>query len=129
VIDYTHGADGGFVIMHDSDIDKMTGAPADFKAYLHVEFANLGANDGADSQCRSTISITKLAPKGWAAGAISDCGGANVYWAKFDGAWKQAFGSQEEAPRCKDLKKYAFPVSIGGKFCLDNDANKVPYKP
>ena len=129
VIDYTRGADGGFVIMRDSDIEKLAGAPADFKAYLHVQFAKDSANDGTDSQCKSTISITKLDPLGWAAGAISDCGGANVFWAKVNGAWTQAFGSQEEAPRCKDLKKYAFPVSIGGKFCLDNASTKVAYKP
>ena len=113
--------------MRDSDIENLAGAPTDFKTYLHQEYAKDSKDDGTDSQCHATILIAQLDPRGWADGSVSDCGGANVYWAKVNGAWKLAFGSQEEAPRCADLKKYAFPVAIGGSSCLDNSSKKVPY--
>jgi len=115
--------------MRDSDIENLAGAPTDFKAYLHKEYAKDTKDDGTDSQCHATILVTQLDPRGWATGSISDCGGANVYWAKVNGAWKLAFGSQEEAPRCADLRKYAFPVAVGGSSCLDNSSKKVPYTP
>ena len=116
LIDYEK--DGGVILHKASDISKLDGAPDDFKQFI-AGVIDTSVNSGEqDTQCPTTISVDKFDPSGYAAGSIGDCGGAELLWAKRDGAWQQIWGGQT-IRECADMKKYSVPVAIAGDQCWD----------
>jgi hypothetical protein len=112
-----------------ADTKKLTGAPADFTAFIAAELAKDKAKSDAACTEKPQIYVEKLDPAGWASGGhfIPQCGGYASLWAKPGGTWKEVWSGQTLTD-CKTLKKYAFPVGIAGKTCLQGDA-EVAYHP
>lgn len=129
IIDYAKGDQDGVRMTSAADTKKLTGAPADFTAFIAAELAKDNAR--SDDACteKPQIYVEKLDPAGWAAGGhfIPQCGGYASLWAKIGGAWKEVWSGQTLTD-CTTLKKYAFPAGMVAKTCLQGDA-EVPYTP
>jgi hypothetical protein len=129
IIDYETGDEDGIHMTKPSDTSKLTGAPADFTAFIAAELAKDKAK--SDDVCteKPQIYVNKIDPKGWAAGGhfIPQCGGYATLWAKVSGGWKQVWAGQTLTD-CKTLKKYAFPAAIAEKTCLQGD-DEIAYVP
>ncbi|MEO6471251.1 MAG: hypothetical protein ABIR57_05225, partial [Aeromicrobium sp.] len=119
---------GGLPVKTVSGAKNLFGAPKDFQEFIAAEFGKLEKDD--DGSCESGIQITvdKVHKDGFASGAITSCGGYAAFWAKTDGKWKEALGTQE-LPDCKRLNEFGFPLSIAGDKCSNEDGKHVPYTP
>lgn len=129
IIDYAKGDQDGVRMTTTADTKKLTGAPADFTAFIAAELAKDKAKSDAACTEKPQIYVEKLDPAGWAAGGhfIPQCGGYASLWAKPGGSWKEVWSGQTLTD-CKTLKKYAFPVGIAQKTCLQGE-DEITYQP
>jgi hypothetical protein len=129
IINYANGDQDGVRMTSSADTKKLTGAPADFTAFIAAELAKDKAKSDAACTEKPQIYVEKLDPAGWAAGGhfIPQCGGYASLWAKPGGSWKEVWSGQTLTD-CKTLKKYAFPVGIAAKTCLQGD-DEITYAP
>ena len=108
----------GVTIEKVADVDKLEGAPDDFKQFIAGMFA---ASTGmfVDKDCPFSVGVAKIDTSGYAIGSMFTGGGAAFIWSKRDGVWQQIWGGQD-VPACDDLKKYSVPKAIvpDGK-CFD----------
>lgn len=125
LIDY---GDDGVVVATVADVDKLTGAPADFKAFIAADLQR--QQDSENGVCVQTpeIHVARLDTRGWAAGVnfIPRCGGDAALWVKIAGGWRQVWGSQT-LPDCAVLEKYEFPASVAGTECGTPDGKTRRY--
>jgi|GEM_PF-3253085 hypothetical protein len=120
LIDY--GA--GVKVSTQSDLSKLTDAPASFSSYLYgtIEQANkMAETDG----CTTAITVKKIYKQLYAIGGVNvtgnGCGGGYAsLWGDTEGSWKQLAGSQESSFACSDLVKYKVPAAIAGAMCIDD---------
>lgn len=126
LISYANGEDTGVTIATAADTGKLTGAPADFKAFIASELANATADEGCTE--KPQISVDTIDTGGWARGGhfVPQCGGYATLWAKTGGVWRDVWGGQSLTP-CSTLTKYRIPARVAGDSCLDGD-DSVPYK-
>lgn len=117
LIDY---GEEGVNLKTPEDVNKLEGAPEDFKQFISGAASQVMTDKSATDKCGPYISVSKVDPAGYAVGGVFDCGGAELMWAKVDGTWRQIFGGQY-APPCADLKKYKVPPAIAGDQCSDPD--------
>jgi hypothetical protein len=129
VIDY---GEDGVALFKTDDVEKLRGAPQDFKNFLTGVVAKVTAGSDPSDQCAPRVTVTRIDPAGFASGAISDCGGAAVIWANRDGTWKEIWSGQIE-PDCEVMKDARVPksiVDIAGGNCLDRSTQQLmPYEP
>jgi hypothetical protein len=125
VISYGEGVE-----LHDArGVDKLKGAPIDFKQYIAGAADATGAGSDPGDKCAPRIFVDKIDPRGYAIGGVFDCGGARLMWARrSDGLWRQIWGGQI-TPDCPTMKKYEVPAAIAGKVCWDVKKQKeIPYE-
>ena len=106
----TYPAPGVEVVSAD-DVSKLTGASADFKAFIATQAA-AAAKDGA--QCPGAahgITVMSYSTGGYASGGYNACGGYRTVWAKYDGTWGEALGYQDAAD-CDALAFLGIPRSF-----------------
>ena len=125
LIDY---GDDEVTIATAGDVDQLTGAPADFKAFIVADLQR--QQDTEDKVCVETpeIHVARIDTRGWAAGTnfIPGCGGDATLWAKIADGWRQVWSGQT-LPDCAVLEKFRFPASIGGTECGTPDGKTRPY--
>ena len=125
LIDY---GDDGVTVAKAADVDKLTGAPDDFKMFIVADLQR--QQDSKDEGCseRPEIHVAKVDTRGWAAGGsfIPQCGGNATLWAKVAGGWREVWGGQT-LPDCAVLEKFRFPASIGGTECGTPDGKTRSY--
>jgi hypothetical protein len=125
LIDY---GDDGVIVATAADAAKLTGAPADFKAFVVADLQRQqDSEDGACAQAPE-IHVARIDTRGWAAGEnfIPRCGGNPALWAKVAGGWRLVWGVQT-LPDCAVLEKYRFPASIAGTACGTADGKSRRY--
>lgn len=127
VIDY--GEDG--ISMRDpSEVNKLTGAPLDFKQFIEGVLDEVIGGADPDGTCIPTVGVNIIDTAGFAAGGISGCDGASVIWAKRGGKWGELWSGQTPPP-CDQMKAAHAPkniVDIAGGGCFDKAKNDVvPY--
>jgi hypothetical protein len=115
IIDY---GDEGVNLRTPEDVDKLEGAPEDFKQFASGAASQVMTDKSATDKCGPYISVSRVDPAGFASGSVFDCGGAELIWAKVDGIWRQIFGGQF-VPPCDLVKKYSVPEAIVGGECDD----------
>ncbi len=115
----------GIALATPEDVNKLEGAPEDFKQFISGAASQVMTDTSATDKCGPYISVSQVDPAGFASGGIFDCGGAALMWARVDGIWRQIFGGQISPP-CDDMKKYSVPKAIAGDKCYDGD-NEVDY--
>lgn len=129
IIDY---GEDGISLQKPSDVDKLVGAPEDFKTFIAGVVEKETAGSDPSDQCAPSVGVGLIDPAGFASGGISDCGGAAIIWAKKDGTWKQLWGGQMQ-PDCDEMKAASVPKVIeeaAGEGCFDKAKNDVvPYQP
>ena len=91
LIDY---GEDGISLQKTSDVDKLVGAPDDFKTFIAGVVEKVTAGSDPSDQCAPTVGVGLIDPAGFASGGISDCGGAAIIWARKDGAWKQIWAAK-----------------------------------
>ncbi|HYI46780.1 MAG TPA: hypothetical protein VE174_15085 [Actinomycetota bacterium] len=126
LIDY---GDDGVQLQAAEDVDKLKGAPEDFKQFVAGAVSEVAKDGGATGKCDSPyVSVSKVDPAGYALGYVFDCdnGGAVHMWAKVDGIWRRIFDGQS-IPPCDDMKKYSVPKGIAGTKC-DDGSKAVDYR-
>ncbi len=124
----TYGSgDIGVEITQPSEVEQLTGAPADFKAFVAGLVTDL-SNDPSCSDAFHGVTVQKVRTDGFAVGGVGSCGGYAALWASVDGTWKEIEGAQELWD-CAVLNQYAVPSDIAGDQCYDySGSNKVePY--
>lgn len=114
IIEYPDGVE----LRTPEDVNKLEGAPEDFKQFISGAASQVMTDKSATDKCGPFISVSQVDPAGFASGSVFDCGGANLIWAKVDGIWRQIFGGQV-APPCEEMKKYSVPEAIVGGPCDD----------
>lgn len=118
VLDYTHLHKGlGAQLSGPADVRQLKGAPEDFKTFIGGVAAQLAAE--GKSECPtafSGVTVTKVSTAGFATGGVSSCGGYVALWAKVDGSWKEAIGTQEQWD-CAELTRYRVPSALVGHTC------------
>lgn len=126
LISYVDSEDVGVMIAQAADTAKLTGAPADFKAFIAAELGRLEPGQGCTE--KPQISVDRLDTGGWARGGtfIPQCGGSASLWAKDGGTWKEAWSGQSLV-ECSILQRYRFPARIAGNQCSDG-SEAVPYR-
>ncbi|KAA1378287.1 hypothetical protein [Aeromicrobium fastidiosum] len=126
LISYVDSEDVGVMIAQPSDTSKLTGAPADFKAFIAAELGRLSPDQGCTE--KPQISVDQLDTGGWARGGtfVPQCGGSASLWAKDGGTWKEAWSGQSLV-ECSILQRYRFPSRIAGDQC-SNGSDAVPYR-
>jgi hypothetical protein len=121
LIDYETDDESGATITTAADTSKLTGAPADFRAFIAAE---LKKNRNVDEGCTEPpqIYVSRVDTGGWARGGyfIPQCGGYASLWAKSGGTWKDVWGGQSLV-ECSTLEQYAFPARVAGASCLDGE--------
>lgn len=123
-IDY--GAEG-VTLQRASDVDKLVGAPADFKKFIASVVTKATAGSNPSDQCAPTVAVDRIDPAGFASGGISDCGGAAIIWARKNGTWNQLWGGQMQ-PGCAEMEAAGVPKaieSVAGTGCFDKASNAV----
>jgi len=125
LIDY---GDDEVIVATPADVAKLTGAPADFKAFIAADLQR--QQDSETGVCVRTpeIHVARIDTRGWAAGTnfIPKCGGDAALWAKVAGGWRQVWG-QQTLPDCAVLEKYRFPASVAGTQCGTPDGKTRSY--
>ncbi|MEV7395683.1 hypothetical protein [Aeromicrobium sp. NPDC092404] len=125
LIDY---GDDEVTVASAGDVDKLTGAPEDFKAFVVADLQR--QQDTKDDVCteKPEIRVARVDVEGWAAGGtfIPQCGGSAVLWAKVSGTWQEVWGGQT-LPDCAILEKYRFPATVAGKECGTADGGTRGY--
>jgi hypothetical protein len=108
----------GVTIEKVADVDKLKGAPDDFKQFIAGMFA-AWTGMFIDKDCPFSVGVAKIDTSGFAVGSMFTCGGAAFIWSKRDGLWQEVIGGQDVFP-CEVLKKHSVPKSIvpDGK-CFD----------
>lgn len=126
LISYVDSEDVGVMIAEPSDTSKLTGAPADFKAFIAAELDRLEPDPGCTE--KPQISVDRLDTGGWARGGtfVPGCGGSASLWARDGGTWKEAWSGQS-LTECSVMKRYRFPARIAGNQCFDG-TDAVPYR-
>lgn len=121
---------GDGVELRDSrGVAKLKGAPQDFKQYIAGAADATGANSDPKNECAPRIFVDKLDTSGYATGAIFDCGGARLIWARrSDGIWRQIWGGQI-TPDCPTMERYKVPAKLIGTRCWDVKAQKDVHYP
>jgi len=100
----------------------LKGAPSDF-----VDFIGQVLSDDADpsGECNPTISVDGIDPAtGVALGSVGACGGADVLWARWNGRWMEATGTQMGWD-CAELEKFRVPREIVGPTCVVFDGGML----
>lgn len=113
----------GIKIATQSDLTKLTNAPATLSSYLYgvIEQANAtGETDG----CTTVITVKKVYKQLYATGGVgvtgNGCGGGYAaLWGDTESSWKKLAGSQNDGFGCNDLTKYKVPAAIAGATCID----------
>jgi hypothetical protein len=120
LINYETGDEQGVVLTTDADADRLTGAPADFKAFVIAELATADPGEGCTE--RPQLYVSRLDTGGWARGGyfVPQCGGYAALWAKAGGSWKEVWSGQSLV-ECTTLTQYKIPSRIAGDSCLDGD--------
>jgi hypothetical protein len=125
LIDY---GDDGITVADPADVDELTGAPEDFKAFIVADLQR--QQDSKDDVCTEEpeIHVAKVETRGWAAGGsfIPQCGGNATLWAKAADGWQEVWGGQT-LPDCAILEKYRFPASVAGTECGTDDGKTRRY--
>jgi hypothetical protein len=125
LIDY---GDDEVIVATPAEVTKLTGAPADFKAFIAADLQR--QQDSETGVCVRTpeIHVARIDTRGWAAGTnfIPKCGGDTALWAKVAGGWRQVWG-QQTLPDCAVLEKYRFPASVAGTQCGTPDGKTRRY--
>ena len=126
LIEYTEKPEEsvGVAITKVADVDKLKGAPDDFKQFIAGIIAAQVGMGTQDEDCPFTVGVDKIDTSGFAVGSMTSCGGAAFIWAKRDGLWQQIWGGQD-IPACSDLTKFSVPTAIIGDKCYDERNNKV----
>jgi hypothetical protein len=122
-------ADDGVRLQAAEDVDKLKGAPEDFKQFIAGAVSEVAKDGGATGKCEPPfVSVSKVDPAGYALGYVFDCdnGGAVHMWAKVDGTWRRIFDGQS-IPPCDEMKEYGVPTSVAGTKC-DDGSKAVEYR-
>ncbi|MET1038795.1 MAG: hypothetical protein ABW075_10995 [Aeromicrobium sp.] len=120
MLDYETDDESGVVLTTAADAAKLTGAPADFKAFITAELAAATPDEGCTE--KPQIYVTRIDTQGWARGGyfIPQCGGGATLWAKTGGAWQDVWSGQSLV-ECTTLIKYRIPPHIAGSSCLKGE--------
>jgi hypothetical protein len=123
--------DGGVVLEDEADASKLVGVPDDFKAFIVAALLKQQAEEDptmTDCHPKDQYIVDVIDTAGHAAGGIefAACTGAQLYWAKVDGQWREVLGGQTY-PQCDAFKQYGFPTSVVEK-CSEG-TNVVTYAP
>ena len=126
LIEYTEKPEEsvGVAITKVADVDKLEGAPDDFKQFIAGIIASQDRMGRPDEDCPFTVGVDKIDTSGFAVGSMTSCGGAAFIWAKRDGVWQQIWGGQD-VPACADLAKFSVPTTIAGDQCYDERKNEI----
>ncbi|GAA3525147.1 hypothetical protein GCM10022234_22630 [Aeromicrobium panaciterrae] len=116
--------DGGVVLEDEGDAAKLVGVPDDFKAFIVAALLKQQAEEDptmTDCHPKDQYIVDVIDTAGYAAGGIefAACTGAQLYWAKVDGQWREVLGGQVY-PTCEAFRQYGFPVSVVDK-CTRGD--------
>jgi hypothetical protein len=126
LIDYATSTRHDVTVHVPSQVTRLRGAPADFKAFVARTARHLQAVDSCDAAAIG-VSVVKIRTDGYAIGSIGDCGGYQALWAEVDGRWKEIFGTQDSLD-CRVLVRYAVPSDIAGDTCYNYGRNRErPY--
>ena len=120
LLDYENGDDDGATITTAADTTKLTGAPADFKAFIGARLSSADAGEGCTEAPQ--IYVARVDTGGWARGGyfIPQCGGYAALWAKSGGAWTEVWSGQSLV-ECATLTKYKVPARVAGAQCLEGE--------
>ena len=120
LLDYETGDDDGATITTAADTSKLTGAPADFKAFIGARLSSADAGEGCTEAPQ--IYVSRVDTGGWARGGyfIPQCGGYAALWAKSGGAWTEVWSGQSLV-ECATLEKYKVPARVAGAQCLKGE--------
>lgn len=123
--------EGGVVLENAVDVSKLDDVPDEFKVFVVAELLKQQASSGtAMTEChpKDQLIVNVIDTAGHAAGAVefAACAGAQVYWAKVDGRWREVLGGQIY-PQCDAFKQYGFPVSVVEK--CSQGTSVVTYAP
>jgi hypothetical protein len=124
VIRFDQGDDHELFIEKASDVEKLTGTSAEFKAFIADQVANLTPPAGA-TDCAIGVGVAVYDPSGFARGGVNACGGYAALWGIQDGKWKELIGTQD-LWACADLRKYKVPSTMADT-CYES-MKEVPYK-
>lgn len=121
LIDYETGDESGATILTAADTGKLTGAPADFKAFITTQ---LGKKPAVDDGCTEPpqIYVSRVDTGGWARGGafIPQCGGYATLWAKSGSGWQGVWSGQSLVD-CETLERFGFPARVAGDTCLKGE--------
>ena len=86
------------------DVEKLTGAPEDFKTFLRWQFE--GTEDAGDP-CE-VLSVARVRADGFAEGTVGACGGYTAMWGRTAGGWAEISMTQD-AWSCADMREHGVP--------------------
>jgi hypothetical protein len=122
---------GGVKLRSPGDVEKLIGAPDDFKAFLAKDLADGAAAAeeslarlhttadayGCDELSNATVwGVTNQVAMG-STGSCAEAGG-DVIWAKRDGTWKSVSGNTTGSWPCSELRLYGVPAQITVARCV-----------
>lgn len=122
----------GVAVSMQSDLAKLTNAPASFKSYLNG-LLEPATTSSTDDGCTFEITVKSIYKQQFAVGGTHSTGpgcgsGFATLWGDVDGSWKKIAGSQESAFGCDNLVKYKVPSKIAGQTCInDSSPEGRPY--
>lgn len=127
LIDYEAIDENGITITQAADTTKLTGATADFKAFIAAQIKKQAATETEGCTEAPQISVTSLDTGGWGRGSyfIPGCGGTAALWSNAKGSWTTAWEGQALVD-CATLNAYKFPSRVAGTSC-DDGTGQTPY--
>ncbi len=127
LIDYEALDENGITIATAADTGKLTGATADFKAFIAAQIKQQAATETQGCTETPQISVTRIDTGGWARGSyvIPGCGGSGALWSNAKGSWATAWEGQSLVD-CATLNAYRFPSRVAGETC-DDGGDQAPY--
>lgn len=124
LIDYTKDDDRGAVLRKAADVQRLHGAPDDFKHFMAGVIDTKVHSFEPDPDCPFFVSVRKLDTSGFADGGYISCGGNAEMWARVDGVWREIYAGQDY-PDCKTMEKYSVPKTIALDKCFDDGSKKL----
>ncbi|MFT4009437.1 MAG: hypothetical protein QM655_05280 [Nocardioidaceae bacterium] len=117
----------GAFVTGPKDIDQISTAPADFRAFVLKLAAKANKTGKQCPDAAHGVGIDMVRTDGFAVGGVNDCGGYRALWAKVDGTWKEIIGTQDEWD-CGPLRKYKVPSVLVNGRCYDYDGDQEEHK-